>query len=81
MIKLMFFGRFTDIAASRDSELPIEISTVKDLAAWLGKDDDPLRHALAQKGVRVAVNQVMTDFDAPVVDGDEVAFMSALSGG
>jgi molybdopterin synthase sulfur carrier subunit len=37
--------------------------------------------ALRAKGVRVAVNQEMIEHDAPLADGDEVAFMPPITGG
>jgi len=40
-----------------------------------------LDKSLSDKGVRIAVNQMMTPRSATIKDGDEIAFMSPLSGG
>lgn len=81
MIKVLYFGRLSDIGVGAEFALPQAINTVSELAAYLGKDNAALRTAIACKGNRVAVNTVMTAFDAPIKDGDEIAFMSPLSGG
>ncbi len=62
-------------------ELPIEVSTVGELSQWLGQGDEALNEALNAKGNRIALNQAICDEDAVVKDGDEIAFMSPLSGG
>jgi sulfur-carrier protein len=48
------------------------------LALWqqlgLGPDEPPA-------GVRVAINQRFASWDAPLTDGDELAFLPPISGG
>lgn len=81
MIRILFFGRLSDAAQPLSCELPDDVATVQQLAIWLGADNPALSDALSAKGVRIAVNQDMTAKDAAIKDGDEIAFMSPLSGG
>ena len=81
MIKILFFGRLSDAAQPMSCELPIEVSTVGELSQWLGQRDETLNEALSAKGNRIALNQAICDENAVVKDGDEIAFMSPLSGG
>ena len=81
MIKVLFFGSLSDAAQPLSCELPKDVNTVADLAFWLASNNPLLIHGLAAEGVRIAVNQTMTDKKALIKDGDEIAFMSPLSGG
>lgn len=81
MIKLLYFGRLSDVATGGDIAFPDGVKDVRGLAAHLSAGDLTLSEALARKGNRVAVNQVLVGWDATLQDGDEVAFMSPLSGG
>ena len=81
MIKILFFGRLSDAAQPMDCELPKGVSTAGELAIWLEAQKPLLDKGLSDKGVRIAVNQIMTPRSATIKDGDEIAFMSPLSGG
>lgn len=84
MTRLLFFGRLRDIAgyAERRIDLPQEIETIADLRAYLAARDATLGQAIAERGVRVAVNQTFCTSDAaPTRGAVEIAFMSPLSGG
>ena len=81
MAKLLFFGRFSDIAKARDMALPAGVSDSEALADWLSQSDAALAAQFARAGNRVAVNKVMVSGAVPITDADEIAFMSALSGG
>jgi len=59
-------------------ELPPGVSTVGALRAALGARHPEL---LGAKNLRAAVNQKMVGMDAPVADGDEVAFFPPVTGG
>jgi molybdopterin synthase sulfur carrier subunit len=60
-------------------ELPTGVNTVGCLRDWLaGQGRDRLASA---KNLRCAVNQAMAAPDAPVRDGDEVAFFPPVTGG
>jgi len=81
MIKILFFGRLSDFAEPIVCDLPKEVTTTQQLIKWLGREDVPLQTALSIEGNRVAVNQVLVSEDYPIKKGDEIAFMSPLSGG
>ncbi len=81
MAKLLFFGRFSDIAPARDIDLPESIKDSDALVAWLSKTDAALAAQFARSGNRIAVNKVMISENAAITNSDEIAFMSALSGG
>lgn len=59
-------------------DLPAGATTVGALRDVLGQ-----RHAalLTAKNLRAAVNQKMVGMEAPVADGDEVAFFPPVTGG
>lgn len=75
MATILFFGKLSDISATQNIALTKTMKTVSDLADYLGYAQ------LREPGIKVAVNKVMTDFDAAITDSDEIAFMSPLSGG
>lgn len=83
MQRLLFFGRLRDIAGAAEMEvsLPPDVRDVADVRAWLGERDSALGTALAEPGVRVAVDRTFAGDDALVREAREVAFMSPLSGG
>lgn len=81
MITVLYFGRLSDVAKSGEMPLPRDVKTVADLSAHLCTDNAALSEALARDGNRAAVNTVMVGFDASITEGDEIAFMSPLSGG
>ncbi|MFN3969911.1 MAG: molybdopterin converting factor subunit 1 [Gemmobacter sp.] len=59
-----------------------EAATVRDLVAELSARED--RYALAfadTASLRVAVDQVLADFDAPLAGVREVAFFPPMTGG
>jgi sulfur-carrier protein len=62
--------------------LPPGVATVGALASWLGERDEAGRAAFAERAtIRAAVNQTFAKPDAPVADGDEVAFFPPVTGG
>lgn len=57
-------------------------ATVADLVAQLAAMDDRHASALSDlRAVRVAVDQQLTDFDAPLAGAREVAFFPPMTGG
>ncbi|MFO1068650.1 MAG: molybdopterin converting factor subunit 1 [Geminicoccaceae bacterium] len=68
--------------AEEQVEAPDTVTTVRQLAAWLGQRHPGFAEALAAPGiVRFAVNQAYVPDDAPVRAGDEVAFFPPVTGG
>lgn len=65
--------------AGESVELPAGVSTVGALRDWLVAQG---REKLASaKNLRCAVNQDMAGLDAPVREGDEIAFFPPVTGG
>ena len=63
-------------------ELPRDVSTVGELAAWLAKRGAGYAEAFADpKRLRAAVNQDHVGFDGAVSANDEVAFFPPVTGG
>lgn len=79
-LKILYFAGLREAIGSggESVELPAGAATVGALRDALGK-----RHAalLTAKNLRAAVNQKMVGMDAPVADGDEVAFFPPVTGG
>jgi molybdopterin converting factor subunit 1 len=62
--------------------LPAGVKTVSDLILFLKKRGGGFEEAFADlRRIRVAVNQDHCGFDAPLRDGDEVAFFPPVTGG
>jgi sulfur-carrier protein len=82
MVKLVFLGKFGDVADSTEAALPEEVRTLSELKAWLTRQQPLLGQAMAATTTRLVVNQcVAHDLSAPVADGDEIAFLPPMSGG
>ncbi|MBS3936722.1 MAG: molybdopterin converting factor subunit 1 [Sulfuritalea sp.] len=80
MLKVLYFANLREAigAGAEDIELPAGVATVGDLFAVLGARHEAL---LTAKNLRCAVNQKMCGMEAPVADGDEVAFFPPVTGG
>lgn len=79
MVKLLYFAALVDRlgTAAEEMELPAEAATVRALLAHLRERGDPWEKAFGAGTVRVTVNRQFADLDAPIKDGDEIAFISA----
>ncbi len=80
-MQLLFFGRFSDIAASGPVDLPDSVTDTQSLTAWLSEKYEGFEDLVNRAGSRIALNKVIIHSNTPVSNGDEIAFMSALSGG
>ena len=59
-----------------------DAATVSDLVAELAAREERYAAAFADtSALRVAVDQVLTDFDAPIAGAREVAFFPPMTGG
>ncbi len=81
MIAVLFFGRMADLAGQRRVDVPAaggdSLFALRD--RLLG---DALRDGrVAPEAVHMSLNKTVRRDDAPVADGDEVAFFSVFSGG
>ncbi len=78
-LKLLFFAQSADWVERRELSLPWEGRTT--IESLLGRVPD-LRPLASRRAVlKVAVNQELSDFDAEIDDGDEIAFLPPVSGG
>jgi sulfur-carrier protein len=82
MVKLVFLGKFGDVADPAEVALPKEVRTLSELKVWLTHQQPLLGQAMAATTTRLVVNRcVAHDLSAPVADGDEIAFLPPMSGG
>ena len=83
MAQFLFFGRFRDVSANKALTLPDGVKDTQSLVDWLVKTLDGFESEWLRPGARMAVNKVLVIEGEPVLvsDEDEIAFMSALSGG
>ncbi len=82
-LKILYFAGLREaIGCGAESlALPAGVSTAAALRDHLAQLD-PAHGALLQaKNLRVAVNQKMVGMDAPVAEGDEIAFFPPVTGG
>lgn len=80
-VKILYFASLKEGLgmAGESIALPAEVTTVGALRDWLvGQGRDKLASA---KNLRCAVNQDMVGLDAPVKEGDEIAFFPPVTGG
>ena len=83
MIKVLFFGRFSDLVDSSEGWV-VDAETVKsvtDIVADIEARSPALHSEITQPQVMIAVNQQVVGPDATVADGDEVAFLPPVTGG
>ncbi len=81
MIEILFFGRLGDASETLRLELPQGVSDTEGLTAWLSAENEMLAAELEKAGNRIAVNKTIISENTPLKDGDEIAYMSPLSGG
>ena len=82
MIRILFFANLRETLGAGES-LPYsnDIATAGALRDVLANRGEQWQALNSTRNLRVAVNQRMVDFDAPVRDGDEVAFFPPVTGG
>ncbi len=80
MLKVLYFAGLREAigCGAENLEMPFGVTTVAELHAVLGARHPAL---LSAKNLRVAVNQTMCGMEAPVGEGDEVAFFPPVTGG
>lgn len=80
-VRILYFAGLKEALGcpGESIELPAGVATAGALRDWLAGEG---RAVLATtKNLRCAVNQAMVGPDAPVCDGDEVAFFPPVTGG
>jgi molybdopterin converting factor subunit 1 len=79
-VHVLFFGRLREIVGSAEENAELnEDANVEDLFARYGELYPEL--SAFRKSVVASVNQVFSDWHAPLGEGDEVAFLPPVSGG
>jgi molybdopterin synthase sulfur carrier subunit len=82
-IQILFFaGLRESFGCSRENlQLQPELTNVGDLRDHIAKRGEPWAALSATKNLRAAVNHQMVPMDAPIKDGDEIAFFPPVTGG
>jgi molybdopterin synthase sulfur carrier subunit len=83
-VQLRFFASVREaVGIGQESvTLPDDVQTVGDVRVYLRERGGAWAEALAEgRALRMACNQVMTDAQARVTDGCEVAFFPPVTGG
>ena len=84
MVRILYFAILRERMGRAEEALalPQGVATVAGLAAWLRDRDAAGASAFAAEvPVRAAVNQDFARPEAPVADGDEIAFFPPVTGG
>jgi molybdopterin synthase sulfur carrier subunit len=83
MINVLFFAQVRELlgTAKLSIEANEQMQTAETLRAALAATDDKWAKVLTSDKLLVAVNQTISPWDAPVKDGDEVAFFPPVTGG
>ena len=83
MITIRYFARLREALGTAEEQisLPLDVATVGDLRAWLGNRGATWSAELAAPAVLTAVNLEAAQADAPIADGDEIAFFPPVTGG
>jgi molybdopterin synthase sulfur carrier subunit len=84
MITLLYFARLREALGTGQEQLalPAGVSTLCTLRAHLAQRGEAWAKEMAEgRNLRAAVNQTVAATDAPVADGDEVAFFPPVTGG
>jgi molybdopterin synthase sulfur carrier subunit len=80
-VRILYFASLKEALgmAGETIDLPADVATAGALRDWLVTQG---REKLASaKNLRCAVNQELAGLDAPVGEGDEVAFFPPVTGG
>jgi len=80
-IEIAFFGRFSDAMTAGPFSLPPDVTKAREVAVWLSSEHPSFAEQWSRQGNRVIVNGELLHGDQLLQDGDELAFLSPLSGG
>ena len=83
MVRLLFFASLRETLGTGDEqlELPDSVNDVATLTNWLQDRGENWDSALSDPRLHVAINQEIVKQDAPVTDGDEIAWFPPVTGG
>ena len=79
-VRVLFFGHWRDFAPGESHATVPFPATPRTLAAHFAQTTNPQFTHLPEQ-TRVAINTEFADWDIPLRDGDEVAFLPPMSGG
>ena len=81
-MNVMYFAWVRERIGIPQEEIATQAATVKDLVAELTAREDRYAAAFADtSALRVALDQELSDFDAPLAGVREVAFFPPMTGG
>lgn len=82
MVKILYFGRLSDIAQRREDnvDLPANILNVEDLKTWLDTHH-ALEGALKDSSIKTMVNQKLAHENESINPEDEIGFLPPVGGG
>ena len=81
MATILFFGRFSDLSERLEVELPRSVTNKKSLSEFLSGEIKGFAAMAAKPDTRISVNMMVSMNETAVGNDDEIAYMSALSGG
>lgn len=83
MVKVLYFARLKDALGLGYESLALDktVDTVATLVDLLCSRGSSWQAALTGARILVAVNQEVTNFDAAIKEGDEIAFFPPVTGG
>ena len=82
-VKVLYFAGLREAVGQSSEQLALSagIGSVGQLHAHLAARGGAWEALARTKNLRIAVNQQMAAMDAPLKDGDEVAFFPPVTGG
>lgn len=81
MAVILFFGRFSDLSDRLEIDLPDTVTDKPSLTAFLSDQIEGFADIAAKPDTRISVNMMVSLNPVPITNDDEIAYMSALSGG
>lgn len=81
MAKVLFFGRFSDLSGPLNIDLPSSVISKPTLTAHLASIIPGFAELAALPDTRISVNMMVSMKEVEIGNGDEIAYMSTLSGG
>ena len=83
-VHILYFAKVREaVGVSTEAvDVPASIVSISELADWLARRSPGHAQAFSNRDqLRVAVDQVMANFDTPLAGGMEIAFFPPVTGG